>query len=140
MVTQLVAEIKKQLDLGTVVVDDETHRLRIYADPMFSRVIYNLMDNSLQHGGNVSRIHLMVRAGVENCTLVYADDGVGIPSGDKEKIFNRVPRRNTGIGLFLVREILSITGITIIENGQEGRGAQFEISIPRGKFNLNPTN
>ncbi len=138
-VTPLVEEIKKQLDLGTVVVDDETDGLQIYADPMFPKVMYNLMDNSLQHGGHVSRIRLTVRAGPENCTLVYADDGTGIHSGDREKIFNRVVKTNAGIGLFLVREILSITGITIIENGEQGSGAQFEISVPRGKFKLKST-
>jgi PAS domain S-box-containing protein len=138
--TPLVAEIRKQLDLGTVVVDDETDGLQIYADPMFSKVLYNLMDNSLRHGGRTSRIRLTVRTGVENCTLVYADDGVGIPAGDKEKIFNRIARTNAGIGLFLVREVLSITGITIMETGEPGKGARFEISIPRGKFQMNSNN
>jgi len=36
--------------------------------------------------------------------------------------------------LFLCREILSITGISDRENGEEGKGARFEILVPNGKF------
>jgi hypothetical protein len=36
--------------------------------------------------------------------------------------------------LFLIREILSITGITIDENGEPGRGARFEITVPNGTY------
>jgi len=52
----------------------------------------------------------------------------------KEKIFNRGVGKNTGLGLFLVREILSITGITIRECGVEGKGARFEIAVPKGAY------
>jgi signal transduction histidine kinase len=52
----------------------------------------------------------------------------------KEKIFERGIGQNTGMGLFLSREILSITRIEIQENGMPGKGARFEISIPRGGF------
>jgi len=40
----------------------------------------------------------------------------------------------TGLGLFLVREILTMTGIAIQETGTHGRGARFEIVVPRGCF------
>ncbi|MCX6683770.1 MAG: histidine kinase, partial [Methanoregula sp.] len=54
----------------------------------------------------------------------------------KEKIFGRVVDRRSGIGLFLVREILSITGITIKENGSPGKGVRFEISIPKTGYRI----
>jgi len=38
------------------------------------------------------------------------------------------------MGLFLSREILAITGISISENGEPGKGARFEIRVPPGKF------
>jgi len=38
------------------------------------------------------------------------------------------------MGLFLAREILSITGITIKETGEPGNGARFEIAVPEGAF------
>jgi PAS domain S-box-containing protein len=137
-ITPLIQEITTQLAMGKVQVVDETNGLAIWADPMLIKIVHNLMDNSLEHGEHVSRIRFGVQAGAESVTLVYEDDGVGIPADNKEKCFNRTPRSDAGIGLFLVREILSITGITITETGVPGQGVRFEISVPRGKFRMNP--
>ena len=57
---------------------------------------------------------------------------MGISDEDKKKLFTRGFGKNTGLGLFLSREILAITGITIIENGTPGKGARFEITVPKG--------
>jgi len=42
--------------------------------------------------------------------------------------------RNRGLSLFLAKEILSITGLTIEETGVPGKGARFEIHVPLGMF------
>lgn len=42
--------------------------------------------------------------------------------------------KNTGLGLFLVREILSLTSISIQETGEPGKGARFEIEVPKGEW------
>jgi signal transduction histidine kinase len=42
--------------------------------------------------------------------------------------------KHTGLGLFLSREILGLTGITITENGIPGSGARFVIRVPAGKW------
>ena len=70
----------------------------------------------------------------EDLALVYEDNGVGVPAAAKGRIFKREYFRNTGYGLFLASEILSITGITILENGETGKGARFEINVPKGAF------
>lgn len=44
--------------------------------------------------------------------------------------------KNTGLGLFLIREILGITGISICENGEPGKGVRFEMSIPLQHWRL----
>jgi signal transduction histidine kinase len=48
--------------------------------------------------------------------------------------FERGYRKNTGLGLFLTREILNITGITIRETGEPGRGARFESTVPKEAY------
>jgi hypothetical protein len=40
--------------------------------------------------------------------------------------------KNTGLGLFLVREILSLTGVAISETGEFGKGARFEMAVSKG--------
>jgi signal transduction histidine kinase len=49
---------------------------------------------------------------------------------DKIRIFQKGFGKHTGLGLFLSREILGITGITIRETGTPGTGACFEMLIP----------
>ncbi|HEX3002309.1 MAG TPA: ATP-binding protein [Methanoregula sp.] len=67
-------------------------------------------------------------------TLICEDDGAGIPDNAKTRIFERGVGRNTGMGLFLAREILRITGISIRETGVYGKGARFELIIPNGTW------
>ncbi|MCX6698237.1 MAG: hypothetical protein NTV84_11985 [Methanoregula sp.] len=62
------------------------------------------------------------------------DDGDGVHAGEKERLFTQGFGKNTGLGLFLSREILAITGITITENGTLGKGARFEIHVPAGMW------
>lgn len=52
----------------------------------------------------------------------------------KDRIFDRGFWKNIWLGLFLIKEILSITGITIEENGTPGEGARFEITVPKGAY------
>ncbi|HVP96944.1 PAS domain S-box protein [Methanoregula sp.] len=111
----------------------------IFADAMFERVFANLLDNSIRHGEHVTTITVRSEKTAEGLVLSWEDNGIGIPAAEKDKIFNRGFGKNTGLGLFLVREILSLTGITIRENGREGTGARFEILVPEGKYRAKKT-
>jgi signal transduction histidine kinase len=109
--------------------------LEIYADPLLGKVFYNLIDNALRYGGErMTEIHITSREERDALVLVFEDNGIGIPAKDKERLFTKGFGRNTGLGLFLSREILAITGITITENGEPGKGARFEITVPRGTY------
>ena len=107
----------------------------IYADPLLPRVICNLVDNTVRHGEGATEIRFTSRFGdKEELVLVYEDNGSGIDETDKELIFKRGYGKNSGFGLFLAREILAITGITISEKGTPGRGVCFEITVPAGAY------
>lgn len=64
------------------------------------------------------------------------DNGVGVSTEDKPKIFQRGYGKHTGFGLFLTKEILTITGVTIQETGKPGQGARFELIVPSGGFRV----
>jgi signal transduction histidine kinase len=66
--------------------------------------------------------------------MIYEDDGIGVQETDKDRIFEKGFGKNTGLGLFLSREILSITGLAMRETGISGKGARFEILVPNGKY------
>jgi len=108
--------------------------IEIYADPMLEKVFFNLLDNSLRHGGHVTQIALSCEKNGKCLTIQWEDNGVGIPAQEKEKIFERGFGKNTGYGLFLTKEILAITGMTIRETGEPGAGARFIIEVPDGHW------
>jgi PAS domain S-box-containing protein len=122
------------IDMKRVRILSDLDRLEIYADPLLERVFFNLADNAVQYGNRITTIRLSAEESAGGLIIRVQDDGVGIPPGDKEKIFTKGYGKNTGLGLFLAREILSITGITIKENGEYQHGALFELHVPMGMF------
>ena len=120
--------------MDIVTMDPAVSGLEIYADPLIRKVFFNLMENALRHGDHVSRICFSFTKGEKKGILTCRDDGIGVSQKNKNQIFSRGFGTHTGLGLFLSREILSITDIAIEENGIPGRGARFEISIPEGNF------
>ena len=118
-------------DISLAMQADE---YEIFADPLLEKVFYNLLDNALRHGGNVTRISLSCHETDAGLKIFMQDNGQGVPDEDKLLIFEQDFGRNTGLGLFLSREILSITGISIVETGTFGNGAQFEFTVPKGTY------
>jgi len=111
--------------------------IMIYTDPLFRTVIRNLIDNAIRHGLKITMIRFYIEDKDGNTELICEDDGRGVAIGEKEKIFNSGYGNNTGMGLFFVREILSVGDMRIIEDGEEGKGARFMISIPKSSIRMN---
>ncbi len=133
-VRQIIARATAALPLQVVSVSIETADLSIYADPMLEKVFYNLVENALRHGEHVTRIRFSTEISDTEVRIICEDNGCGVPEQFKEDIFTRKHFKNTGFGLFLARDILSITGFSIRETGVPGKGARFEITIPPGYF------
>ncbi|MFA5214347.1 MAG: ATP-binding protein, partial [Methanoregula sp.] len=70
----------------------------------------------------------------DHLVLLCEDDGAGIPEEEKNHLFERGFGKHTGLGLFLSKEILSITKIGIRETGTSGTGARFELTVPAGAY------
>jgi signal transduction histidine kinase len=114
----------------------QTLGLKVYSDLMLERMFFNLMENSQRHGGNVGNIWVEVEDRGRSRVIVYRDDGKGIAQENKEKIFKMGFGSNTGLGLYASKEILGITGLSISENGAEGKGVRFEIEVPIGSWKM----
>ncbi|WP_243669595.1 ATP-binding protein [Methanoculleus chikugoensis] len=86
----------------------------------------------MRHGRTVTEIRVTAVPDGGGARIVWEDNGVGVPAEHKERIFERGFGSHTGgLGLFLVKEVLSITGIAIRETGEPGRGgARFEMAVP----------
>ncbi|WP_366515254.1 MASE3 domain-containing protein [Methanoculleus sp.] len=131
LVWESVSELALPVEVGVRV---DLAGLVVYTDPMVKKVFYNLIDNAVRHGGDVTEIRFSYAISGQDLTIFCEDDGNGIPDGEKEAIFRETYRRRHGHGLFLVSGILGITGIAIRETGEAGKGARFEIRVPNGGY------
>ena len=128
------------LPLRAVHVEADPADPDVYADPLFEKVFYNLIDNALRYGGDqMKTIRVSSQESDTSLTIVCEDDGIGISADDQKKLFRKGFGKHTGLGLFLSREILAITGITIRETGEPGKGARFEITVPKGAYRFTGT-
>lgn len=128
----LVDMSEKYTNTGTVRIENTLpDSLEIFADPLIMKVFSNLIDNAVRYGKTITAITFRYEVSGEGGTIFCEDDGVGVADGEKEKIFAYEYGLNTGLGLFLAKEILTITGITIRETGIPGKGARFEIRCPQ---------
>lgn len=136
---EVIHEAAASVPLDGILLDLQTGAVEVFADPMLERVFANLLDNAVRHGEGVTAIRISFHEQDDGSgAIVVEDNGIGIPIALKERIFESGYGRHTGHGLFLVREILDITGISIVERGNEGEGARFVIHAPRGGYRPAP--
>jgi len=127
----------ENVDLKGVSLDIFSENLEIFADPWLKKVFFNLIDNTLRYAEHVTKISVSFRESEDGLDLFFEDNGIGIPFDEKEKIFERGYGKNIGYGLFMAREILAITELTIRETGEPGKGARYKIHIPKRYYRIN---
>jgi len=127
------------LSLAPIRLSVDCNQFEIYADPLLEKVFYTLLENAIRHGKKVTEITFSCHEQENGLIVVYEDNGAGIPADHKKDIFNQKYFQHTGYGLFLTTTILNITGISIRENGEPGKGARFEILVPKGAYRFTGT-
>jgi PAS domain S-box-containing protein len=106
--------------------------LKVFVDPLIRKIISNFIENTVIHGKTATEITITSQERDGGLIIAFCDNGAGVPAVDKERIFTRGYGIQRGYGLYLAREILALTGLTIAETGEAGKGARFEITVPKG--------
>jgi PAS domain S-box-containing protein len=138
-VHDVIVNAANLLDLSPVTVNIAFTNIEVYADPLLGKVFYNLLENAVRHGEKTTTIQFSSCLSGPRLTIICEDNGVGIDSEIKKHLFERGYGKNHGYGLFLIREILAITKITIDECGEHGSGARFEITVPKDMYRFTGT-
>ncbi len=116
---------------GMNVEVDVDPGLRIFADPLIRKIISNFIENTVLWGKTANTVTITAREQPGGLVIAFSDNGAGVPAGDKERIFTRGFGGKRGNGLYLAREILALTDISIAETGEPGKGARFEMTVPK---------
>jgi PAS domain S-box-containing protein len=124
------------LNLSAIKIVNKCQGLEVMADELIGQLFYNLVDNSLKHGGKVTQIRLHYTKEGDELKLFYEDNGVGVPEANKSKLFDSgfTTGKGSGLGLYLIKKMMDVYGWQIEEVGEVGKGAKFVITIPK----LNP--
>ena len=104
-----------------------------------AQAIYNLLDNAIKFSADKKGIEVVVKREKENLVIQVKDDGIGIPRGEWDKIFEKFYQgknaikysaRGTGLGLTLVRHTAEAHGGKISVESKEGQGSTFSLRLP----------
>jgi anti-sigma regulatory factor (Ser/Thr protein kinase) len=133
----------------------QTHRVHLkgLSDPIAAevdprqtkKVLYNLLANAFKFTDpEDGQVWIRVSGRERDIELEIEDNGIGIPHDQLERIFERFTQvegsatrryEGTGIGLALVKEIVTLHGGRITVESELGRGSTFTITLPRGRAN-----
>jgi len=127
-------QIQGATSLSNAELDVPDRDLEIFADPWLNKVFLNLINYIRYREKSAKKITLVYEEVADGLEINIKDNGSGIPVDKKEAIFERGSGETNGYDLFLVREILAITGLSIRENGEPGKGVNFVIHAPKRAY------
>jgi signal transduction histidine kinase len=141
LVGRVVEEVQPGLTLQTVeCVIPPGLRLTIAGDELrLEQVLHNLINNALKYSAarGITRVQVEQRGGM--AAVVVSDQGIGIPAADIPHLFERFYRASNanrqsisgmGIGLSIVKEIVSLHGGSITVESTLGEGSTFTVCLP----------
>jgi signal transduction histidine kinase len=140
LVERVVQEVQPGLHQHTVVSHTPTEEVMILGDELrLEQVLQNLIQNAIKYSPEGGTIDVVVENDTTQVAVQVRDHGVGIPSDALPHLFERFYRvsnavdrhiQGTGIGLYVVKEIMALHGGQVEVTSQEGVGSTFTIRLP----------
>ena len=126
--------VEKNVDLG---ISRQEPAFLFSIPASIQAVMSNIIDNALRYTPAHGQIDVAVYVEDGRAVFEVADNGPGIPAGERSRIFDRFYRvpgntaQGTGLGLAIVRSILDKDGAQItVDSGIDARGARFKVIYP----------
>lgn len=138
-VSTLISEVTGKYAEIPARISVDLPRVEIYADSQLEHVLDRLLERSLENEDHPHELRISHRVGDGGLSIIFENDGPGYRPEEKEGIFELKSDGSGNRELFMAREILSLTGITLAENGEFGKGARFEVKIPETYYRFVPT-
>ncbi|HLV81856.1 MAG TPA: ATP-binding protein, partial [Chthonomonadaceae bacterium] len=141
-VEEVVAMQKGQTDRHDLVIDFQPEHITAEADPdLIQNILQNLVSNAIKYSPNGGQVRIVGRLEPdrESVLMGVKDQGLGIPEAAQKKLFTkffRVDNKNsrkvggTGIGLYLVKNLVEAHRGTIWAESEVNKGSTFWVRIP----------
>jgi signal transduction histidine kinase len=103
------------------------------------QVLVNLVENAMKYSPDGGRVEVCVIASDGHVRVTVTDEGLGIPAGEQQRIFEKFHRLDpnltrgvggTGLGLYICRELLQRMNGRIWVESETGRGSAFSFELP----------
>jgi PAS domain S-box-containing protein len=140
LVERVVDGFRTQTDVHTFELDFPPEFSPVWGDPERLReVLSNLVSNAVKYSPNGGTIWVGGRVDGAGVTVYVADEGIGIPPEEQDRIFDRFHRvetglhrrtEGTGLGLYLVKAIVEAHGGRVWVESAPGRGSIFMFTLP----------
>jgi signal transduction histidine kinase len=123
-----------------IAIERDLHPVTVPVDPeLIQFAIYNLLVNAIKFSPDCSSVHVTLRSDMQGARLTVSDQGCGIDPTEQKHIFERFYRAKqhangesgSGIGLALVKEIVTQHGGRVEVASESGKGSRFTVSLPR---------
>jgi len=149
VVSEVVSSAEAVGDNGhRFVVDLPTEPLRAEADPdKLRQIVAQLVDNAVKYSPGGGTVTIAARRKTETVEFSVADEGIGIPQAEQQRIFRKFyradssadgdeQRSGTGLGLFIAQGLVTAMGGRIWVESSEGRGSSFAFELPAAPARL----
>lgn len=138
--TAAAAQERRAADKGLGVVVTATEPVLVHGDrERLLQVLGNLLDNAVRHTPAGGTITLSARRAAGDAVIGVADTGPGVPESERERVFERFYRADgsrgrsgggSGLGLSIVKAIVTLHGGTVAMEGAEGGGTEITVALP----------
>lgn len=106
-------------------------------EKLLRHILVNLLSNALKYSAPMSNVDFRVQSDPESLVFTIQDHGIGIPTEDKERLFEAFHRatnvgniQGTGLGLSIVKRSVDLHGGTITVHSEIGKGTTFIVFLP----------
>jgi signal transduction histidine kinase/transcriptional regulator with GAF, ATPase, and Fis domain len=125
-------------DISLAVSADGAPRI-VGDESKLRQVLANLVDNAVKYSPDGGRVEIRLSRDDGRCLIAVADEGLGIPAGEQERIFEKFYRLDpqqthgvggSGLGLYICRELVERMSGTLTVMSEPGRGSTFTVELP----------
>lgn len=140
LVARIVAETQPTLTQHRLVLVGASAPLRVHGDELrLEQAIQNLLGNAVKYSPAGGSVELQLKQAGDCALLRIRDHGIGIPAAALPQLFERFYRvpnaatqaiRGSGLGLYVVKELIELHGGEVAVASVEGQGSTFTIALP----------